>query len=373
MTKQEANALKDLLTDDEKDFFEQMEGLLMFDSEALNDLKAKKNKLKRNEKDFKGDFITREEYDKNFAKIERHLFELIDVQVKNEVNNYDSNTNLFNNDDTIFDILASIDFTTQESKFKGLIQHRNFAVFVVRGEGVYGQNWLIHQLCKRAFGNFTTKSIRGLNQEYVSLNEIITGLKTNDCDFEEGDTIKEKLEEIASNWIKISSTTVISIACSKDFIQSKDFKIFHKEFIKRINNKMNSEKREIDNKIILFLKDTTIEPYTVLQDIQYWCCETETEGEGKVKGEVEFIRIWQDNTKKKKTPYVIDLHRIACIDEQMLKKWKNGRTEIKILEKLCTEQAIRAFYEECENGNPYLVIQKLGEILKYDESKWIKY
>lgn len=271
-------------------------------------------------------------------------------------------------EDNIFEILASIDFKPQEAKFKGLIQHRNFAVFVVRGKGIYGQSWLIHQLCKRAFGNFGTNTIRGLNQECVSsLKDIIIGLRTDDCDFEEDDEPKDKLEEVANNWIKISSNIIITIACSMDFIQSEDFKIFHEEFITRINKKMNSEKREIDNKIILFLKDTTTETYNISQEIQYWCCETQTERE------VEFIQTWQDNVQKKKTPYVVDLHRISCIDEQMLKQWKQGRTEIDILKKFCNEQAIQAFYEECENGNPHFVIQKLGEILKYDESKWIKY
>ncbi|MGD1890823.1 MAG: leucine-rich repeat domain-containing protein [Cyclobacteriaceae bacterium] len=293
---------------------------------------------------------------KAFVRQNMALFNAIKIDQENP----ESQENL---EEPMFKILANLDFKPQEGKFSGLIRKRKFSTFIVRGNGEYGQSWLIHQLLKRNLPTSECLVIGKLpNHAVIDLDHIVKTLcRKFPSDFEEDDKIDYKLERIAEKLPGgITRDIVIVINDVSGFLWTESFYIFYESFI----NHITPRARNIDYNIILLLKDTETKLYTdINHGINCWLYDSDQ------SGEPEFLSIWQDNQA---VPYIVCLHEIPQITCKMLREWKETITENHILQKFQTEECIRSFIRECDNGNPHQVILQISNALNYS-STWLKY
>ncbi|NJO03965.1 MAG: hypothetical protein HC880_21855, partial [Bacteroidia bacterium] len=223
-----------------------------------------------------------------------------------------------NTEDSLFEILANMDFEGQEGKFSGLLKNRNFATFVVRGEGEYGQSWLIHQLIRKKLPKCHKVNIEGSINSYSSLEDIISSLKKLiSYSFYETDPSAHKLQLIAEDLSRNrKEDLVIIIKIGHKFMLTNEFYIFYHNFIRHITLRTRDSK----NKLIVFLKDGTTHHYDDLHpEIKHWSYDNDDPAK-----ELAFLKVWQDNDGAE--PYIISLHTIQQFTSDMLMNWKKTLT-----------------------------------------------
>lgn len=371
MTKEEANGLKDLFADDDKTFFEKMEDLLMFANEALNDLKAKKNKLKRIKKEHKEDFITKEQYDTDFAKIERALFELIDSQVKNTSKNIQKKISKecgeVDDDEIAYEELCKLNFKHQVEYFEKLIAvDKPFIQFIIRGEKNYGQRWLYNKLIYHYAKHYVIHQVFQL--DFLSLgiitmedliDNLASSLKVER--YEPGEDIEDK-EIMLKHHILAKIHTqnqFFVLENAYNFIHSDIASGFY-DFLQSLHKELRVAKPE--HKFIFLFVENTINKY----EKNTKCMFTE---EYKLH-EAEDMFIEEKQLK------MVDLNTISPVSNNCIDEWfdKIKNTTLKIIKPSLTD--IDTFICECDNGHPEKIIKKISEKLgKTSEypNKWLKY
>jgi hypothetical protein len=277
------------------------------------------------------------------------------------------------NTDDVFKHLADIDFKFQDGKFAGLIEHRNFSTFIIRGNGNCGQNWLIHQLIVKYFPCVNPKIIDAISSQSITLEDIINEFKKLPVkyEFSETDTQKYKLQDMAEKLAKITDNHLILIINSGNFLFSDEFGVFYENFIEHLTMRARSMKK----KIVLFLKYT--KPLKTSQEelskkipkIEYWCYDNDNHS----NNESIFSNKWCQKTE---APHIVALHSIQPLSVKMLLDWKKAKFEQKIMELECLsneDSAEKFLNNQCEGGNPLRVIEYLTNKLGYTDTKWLEY